>query len=369
MRPSAFLTANRRWALRRLGALAVTVGLIAAYAGCGDHLTGSIFSWTVTPYGRIVEPGGQAVFAINVASKVDINAGVAFAVRGLPAGATADISPPELPSGAQDATATITVPADTELGTYPLIFTATEAGQRPIDSVWRDLIVENAAGQPDFSLEIGPTNLVLDVAGGQSCDFKLWPRNNFVGTVDVSLEGLTDDLELAPAPTPSSLTIGPVGATSGGFVLLFRANGAVQSPVVLTFRAVSGAITHTRTITVTLPTGGGGDADFTLDVRPTDFTFAAQHDEKTFDFTVTPVNGFRGDVDMALVFESSFLFLVTGPSPDPVAITSDDPVSGNFIFYAFTGVPPNPPPTDVTLRGTSGALTHEVHVTVGPPPP
>lgn len=72
--------------------------------------------------------------------------------------------------------------------------------------------------------------------------------------MSISLSPLPDDLFLAQAVTPSTLTFESGGGGQGGtFVLRYTPTPPVVSPVEVVVTVSVNGITHNRTITLTLP--------------------------------------------------------------------------------------------------------------------
>lgn len=228
------------------------VGLLCGLPGCEGG--SSVFDWSVSPDRSIIQAGERATYTITIKSKTNINANVQLRVEGVPAGATGTLSNTTMPSTATTATLTVQTPANLSVGTYTLKIFAKEVGGLEFeDDVL--LIVESSQGQPDFSLEVDPAEFTFpDIEFGKTFTFFARPLNGFQGTVTVVVSGLSDDLVLAQAPTPSQVNIGGTSGGAGGtFVLRIQPQPPVPSPVDLTVTATSGSITHTRTIRIIIP--------------------------------------------------------------------------------------------------------------------
>ena len=131
---------TRQFSLSVLLALSAITAITLACTGCGGHgcspgiaVPGAAFTLSVSPASRSVTQGQTADYTITATSSGGFASPVAFAVSGLPAGATADYNPPSImptPGGSHD-TVTITTAGGanpTPAGTYTLTFTGAGGG-------------------------------------------------------------------------------------------------------------------------------------------------------------------------------------------------------------------------------------------------
>jgi hypothetical protein len=249
-----------RRALRSL--LAATIVGAAWLSGCGQMpspLGVGEFKWDVTPGDVVtIQRGGAGSFTIRLNSKVNINSNVEFSLAGtLPASGTQTFNPQNLGSTGRDSTLTFQTTPQTPEGSYTIQIMATEVGVGTFSEARRVDVVSGTG--PDFTLEVEPAELTLTRIGELSSTivYRLYPRNGFTGTVDMTVEGLT----APPAPlvlvgplTPAQIVLGQ--SQGGTFVLGVAERPSYPPTVMLTLRAASGSIVHTRQILVRLTFGG-----------------------------------------------------------------------------------------------------------------
>ena len=132
---------------------------------------------------------------------------------------------------------------------------ATETGAGT-NSIIRRVDVVTGTG-PDFTLEVDPATITFSRSEfrGPTMTFYVRPRNGFLGTVDISIDGVSvpgGALLLAQGPSPSQLVFTNSGGQGGTFVLRLAELPTFPPSVTLTVRAVSGAIVHTVPLTVNI---------------------------------------------------------------------------------------------------------------------
>jgi hypothetical protein len=235
-----------------LAALALVAIVLVAGGGCDG--SASTFQYQVTPPDRTVALGGSAVYSLRVQSKTNINSEVMWRVTGLPSGATSDFSPQTLPSTATTATLTIQTTTATPVGTYTIHIFVMEAGQTEIENT-RQLTVASSGSAPDFTLEVDPAEASLSLEGGRTFTFFVRPLNDFSGDVAITVTGLSDDLMIVSGPNPTTVGVNKDGHSGAGgtFVLRVVPVPPIATPVTITVTATSGAISHSRTIPITIP--------------------------------------------------------------------------------------------------------------------
>jgi hypothetical protein len=239
--------------MRRLCLLLFSLALVVA--GVTDCVTApeDRLSWEISPDRAETQVDGLVPFQVKVHSKHNINSDLELEIL------APDVLYADLPATVGSTQKTIdgsvyVLPA-AEVGAYEVKVRVREAGGSW--SAYQSLLilVTDNNGAPDFSLEVDPLALTFPVEVVPTSTFFVRPLGGFTGTVTVAVTGLTDDLSLNPGVTPGTLAFGPTDGGQGGtFVVRYAPNGAVQSPVTLTVTASSGAIVHTRTITVTINT-------------------------------------------------------------------------------------------------------------------
>ena len=225
-------------------------------AGCGGPTTpgSSSFTWSVSPSVLTVQKGSAGTFTIRLDSKVNINSDVAFSLSGnTPPNSTTTFSPQRLPSTGRDATLTFQTSSQTPEGAYSFTVTATEVGLGAHDMLRRVDVVSGEG--PDFTLEVDPPEATLSQTSAPTITFFVRPRNGFLGTVDITVEGITAPpapLVLSQPPLPPQIVITNAAGAGGTFVVRLADRPSYPPTVSLTVRAVSGSIVHTRELAITI---------------------------------------------------------------------------------------------------------------------
>jgi uncharacterized membrane protein len=205
---------------------------------------------------------------------------------------------------------------------------------------WRTRIASfklSPCGGDDFSLSASPSSLTLAQGAGGTSTITVTPTGAFAGAVDLSISGV---------PAGATASFSPTTTTSTS-TLTIGAGTAVPGTYSLTVTGISGALTHTTTVALTVT----GPPDFALSANPASVS-ATQGNSTTTMITVTPQNGFNGAVDLS----------VSGlPSG---ATGSFNPVTTSTTSVLTLGAGTATPGTYVlTVTGTSGALTHSISLT------
>jgi len=202
-----------------------------------------------------VQPGGAGTFRIRLDSKVNINSDVSFTLSGSqPSNSTWTFVPQRMASTARDAELVVQTTSQTPVGSYPLTIVADEIGYgSDNESIRLDVVGPGDAA--DFALELDPADITLAPnASGPTVTFRVRALNGFAGTVNIFIDGI----EAPPAPvviasplTPSQLTFASGETGKGGaFVPALAQRSSYPPTWTLTVRAVSGTLSHTRTLNI-----------------------------------------------------------------------------------------------------------------------
>lgn len=173
--------------------------------------------FTITPasQGLTVQSGSSATLQIAISPINGFSGSVAFTVSGLPAGATTNFNPAEVP-GSGSSTLTIAADSSTPVGQFPLSITAASSGANGAitHSAAVVLTVSAAtAGNPDFSISATPPNVTVHAGQTGSYSLAASPLNGFSGSVVLACSGLPAAATCTFSPTPLAVT-GAAAATS-----------------------------------------------------------------------------------------------------------------------------------------------------------
>ncbi len=206
------------------------------------------FTFAVNPATVSVTAGGAGgSTAVSVSGVNGFSAGVGIAVSGLPAGVTVSPATPTVMPGTPQ-TLTLTAAASAVASTSTITVTGTSGAL--VHTATFTLVVA-AAPPADFTLTINPTTLTLTSGAlGQGVSVSAAAVNGFSGAVGVSVSGLPAGVTVAPA----SLTLA-VGTPQ---TLTFTAAAnAVAGTSSVSITGVSGALTHTATLMLTVAAPAG----------------------------------------------------------------------------------------------------------------
>jgi hypothetical protein len=238
-------------------ALGLSALATAAAVACGIEEPGTdVFRWRLTPAEARAGFGQLVNFQVTIDTKSNINSNVELAQGAVPEGFTVTM-PTTMASTQQTADGTIYLSPALEAGTYQVEIQAREAGAEfTANSI--QITVTGPGEGADFSVEIDPEAVTLEVETARTFTFYVRPLNGFSGSVALALTGLPDDLT-TQGLTPSTLDFPPGsgGGQGGTFVVSYTPVPPVASPVQLVLTASSASIVHSRTYTLTLPSPVG----------------------------------------------------------------------------------------------------------------
>jgi len=188
--------------------------------------------------------GGSATSTITATPVAGFAGSVSLAASGL-AGASIGFSPNPMTG---TSVMTITVPANTQPGTYPVTVTGTSGALTRSTTV--TLTVSRIVPW-DYALSLTPASLSLAQGTSRTVSVGISRAQGFTGSVPLATSGL------------------PAGVTAS-----FSPNPATGASSTLTLTAASGATTGPATVTIS-GTGGalGQEATLALGVTPTTSTF------------------------------------------------------------------------------------------------
>jgi uncharacterized protein (DUF58 family) len=293
------------------------------------------FTLAGSPASQTVTPGGPTSYGVTITPNNGFTGQVTLSVTGLPTGASGSFAPNPATS---TSTLSVTTGSNTPPGTYTLTITGISGSLTHTAAV--TLVV---SASPDFTLGASPSSQTVIQGGPTSYGVTVTPTNGFTGQVTLSVSGLPTGANgsFSPNPTTGSSTL---SVTTG-------ASTPVGSYTV-TVTGVSGALTHTATVTliVSIP-------DFALSASPSSQTIT-QGRSTTYGVTITPALGFAGQVTLSV---SGLPTGATGSfSPNPA--TASSTLSVTTIASTAVGT------YTLTITGVSGALMHTttVSLTVAP---
>jgi len=205
------------------------------------------FSLSASPSSMTIQQGGSSSSTVTVTSINGFSSPVTLSVSGNPAGVMASFSdnPVTPPSdGSAQSLLTVLVDATATAGTYSLTVTGTS------DALSHSTTIPLTIPAPDFSLSASPGSLTIQQGSSGDSTVTVTSLNGFNSAVTLSL---SDN----PLGVTSSFSPNPVTPPAGGSTtsMLTIGVGASIAPGIytLTPTGVSGLLTHTTSVTLTVP--------------------------------------------------------------------------------------------------------------------
>jgi subtilisin family serine protease len=293
------------------------------------------YTLAASPSSASTQPGGGATYAISSTGTNGFAGDVALSVSGLPAGASATLTPAVIAGGTGSAQLQVTTTASVAAGTYPLTVSGTSGTTTRTATVTLQV-----TPPPDFTLAVSPSSLTVVAGQAGAATVTVGALNGFTGTVGLTLSGLSAGVGTATF-TPAA--IGGAGTSQLSISVL---SSAPSGSYPLTVTGGSGGTSHSAALTLVVPV-----RDFGLAVSPAGRT-VTRGQSTTYTVTVTAVNGFTGSVSLT----------VTGLPARATASWSRNPVAGagtSTLTIRTTSTTARGTFT-LGITGTSGSLSHLV---------
>ncbi len=313
------------------------VNALAAYQWLA---TAPDFTVSVTPSSATVAPGGGATCTVAVSAVNGFAGDVVLTLGGLPAQASATITPPFVAGGTGTAQITLITAASLSPGGYPLTVTATGGGLTRTAAVRLTV-----TPPPDFALAATPPSATVVAGGTAAYTSAITARNGFAGTVTPALTGL-------PAAVGTA-SFAPAAVAAAGTTTLTVTTLPTAPPgqYPLTVTGVSGATSHSVTVTlvVTPP------PDFTMSVAPASVT-VSRRQTAIYTITTASVGAFTGAVTFTTTGAPAGSSATVTPNPAAVPGTATLRVTTTSTTTRGTYL--------LRIAGTAGTTQHPVSVTL-----
>ena len=290
------------------------------------------FTISVNPTSLTLPPGTNPTVTLTVSPLFGFTGTVSLSASGLPAGVSANFSPSSV-NGSGTIIVNFNAQTSTPAGTTNISLNGVSGSLS--HSATLALTIPGAA---NFSLSASPAAVTVSRGGTATSGITVTPSGGFTGSVTLSASGLPSGVTASFAPNP----------TTGTSTLTFTASAtATTGTASVTVTGVSGSLTHTTTISLTVP----GQPDFSLSATNATVT---QGGAGTSTVSITPVSGFTGSVTLS-----------TGTLPAGVTASfSPNPATGMSTLTFTAGATATTGPATVTITGTSGMLTHSASITL-----
>jgi hypothetical protein len=203
-----------------------------------------------TPFTQTVKPGGSTVYQLQVKPFPVFSNPVSLSVTGLPANASATITPATVNPGGS-ATMDVHTTAQTPAGSFSpsLVGTAPTVSPTGVNTTITHtlaLTLEVLPPNSDFSISVSPTAQTISTSLGENAVYAVHvtAKNGFIGTVVFTATGAPDNT--LAFFSPDSVT------TSGDVDFLYDAAASPLGTFTLTIIATSGPLQHTLKVTCTV---------------------------------------------------------------------------------------------------------------------
>jgi hypothetical protein len=200
-----------------------------------------------------------------------------------------------------------------------------------------------STGTADFSLSASPSSLTVAQGNNGSSSVTINKVNGFSSSVSFSASGL---------PSGVTASFNPTSSTTASTVTFTASSTATTGTSNVTITGVSGSLTHTTTVSLTI--SATATADFSLSASPSTLSIVQAGAGGTSTITVNKVNGFSSSVSLS----ASGLPSGVTASFNPTSTTSTSVLTLTASATATTGT------STVTVTGTSGSLSHSTTISL-----
>ena len=315
-----------------------TSGILTATTNISLTVAAPSYTLSASPSSLTIAQTTQGTSTITITPANGFSGNVTFSASGLPSGVTAAFNPNPATS---TSTLTLTASATATIGTATITVTGTSGNLTATTTI--SLTVTPA---PSYTLSAMPNALSITQGTQGTSTITITPANGFSGNVTLSASGLPSGVTAAFNPNP---------ATSASTLTLTASATAATGTATVTVTGASGTSTATTTISLTVTAA----PSFTLSASPGSLTLV-QGNQGTSTITITPANGFSGNVTLSA---SGLPSGVTAAfNPDPATSTSTLTLTASATAAIGTAT--------LTVTGTSGKLTAATTISLtvtGPP--
>src|SRR5439155_1270751 len=193
------------------------------------------FTLSALPASQTVTPGGATSYNVTISPTGGFSGQVTLSVSGLPGGGNGSFAPnPPGPSSTPSRPSSDLTPT----GTYTLTISGVSGTLTHTTTV--TLVVSLP---PDFTLSASPASQAVIQGGATSYNVTISPTGGFSGQVTLSVSGL---------PSGGNGTFSPNPASASSTLSVTTSASTPTGTYTLTITGVSGALTHTTTVALTV---------------------------------------------------------------------------------------------------------------------
>jgi subtilisin family serine protease len=199
------------------------------------------FTVAAAPAAASTAAGGTVSYDISVGALNGFSSDVSLSLAGLSAAqANWSFAPATVTGGSGTARLTVTAAAGLAPGSYPLRISGTSGGVTRTAAVSLEI-----AGPPDFTLSATPSATTITRGGTASFAVAVGFRNNFSGSVALSVTGL-------PAGARATWSANPLTAPGSSTLSVKTSASTRASTYTLTVTGASGTLTHQAAVKLTV---------------------------------------------------------------------------------------------------------------------
>src|SRR5215831_14846937 len=201
------------------------------------NTTNPDFSLSASPNSLTITQGSMGTSTITVNPVNGFSGTVNLSISGLPSGVTANFNPASATSAS---TLTLTAGSAAATGTFTLTVTGTSGTLTRTTTL---TLTVSAPVVPDFSLSASPASLAVGRGNSVTSTITVTPANGFTGSVSLSASGLGNGVTASFNPSSTATT---------STLTLTASTTAATGAHTVTITGVSGALTHTVNVTLTV---------------------------------------------------------------------------------------------------------------------
>ncbi|MBZ5663606.1 MAG: hypothetical protein LAO30_03295 [Acidobacteriia bacterium] len=219
---------------------------------CGS--TTPDFTVGASPSSLAVTQGSSGTSTITLTSLNGFNAATTLSASGLPSGVTAafstnPVTPPA--NGTATSTLTLTASATATTGAATVTITGTSGATTHTTTI---ALTVNAAATPNFTIGASPSSVAVTQGGTGASTVTITSQNSFSSATTLSTTGLPSGVTAAFSTNP----VTPPANGSATSTLTFTASAsATVGTATVTVTGVSGSLTHSTTISLTVNSSVG----------------------------------------------------------------------------------------------------------------
>ncbi|WP_432876921.1 S8 family serine peptidase [Kribbella sp. CA-245084] len=292
------------------------------------------FGVAITPSAVSIQPGGTATYSVSVSSSGGFAGDVALSVSGVPAGASATLTPAVVTGGTGTAVLTVTG----ALSSASLVITGTSGSVSHTATASLTVVPP-----PDYGITATPATRSVNAGTSTTYTVVVSPANGFTGDVTLTATGVPSSVGTA------SFSPALVHGSGTSQLAITTSPTAPSGSYPITVTGTSGTLTHSVTVTLVV-----NQRDFAVTMSPATVT-VTRSQTATYTSTVSSIGGFNGSVTLK----------VSGLPSNSTATWTGNPVAsaGTATLKVKTTSSTTRGTFTLKLTATSGPLTHQTTAT------